>query len=174
MSKTYDLAPPHVHATVRAMMEQFHGELAAYEVKVDLLYASTDDPEKPAVTLGGYPCYATVRITTAKERAKGHGDAEILIARDKYEEMSDEVRNALIDHELEHLQLKKMKGGDVKRDDHGRPVLKMKKHDHQFGWFNDVARRHGDYSIEMQQAKRLMNADGQLYFGFATVKERAA
>ena len=31
----------------------------------------------------------------------------------------------------------------------------VRKHDHQFGWFDCVARRHGAHSIEVQQAQQL-------------------
>jgi hypothetical protein len=48
----------------------------------------------------------------------------------------------------------------------GRPKLLMRKHDHQFGWFDEVAQRHGEASPEVRQARVLMESSGQLYFDF--------
>jgi len=42
----------------------------------------------------------------------------------------------------------------------------MRKHDHQFGWFDAVAQRHGEASPEVRQARVLMESSGQLYFDF--------
>ena len=55
--------------------------------------------------------------------------------------------------------------GNVRRDDIDRPLLRIRKHDHQFGWFDAVARRHGKHSIEVQQAHQLTAMDElrQLY-----------
>jgi hypothetical protein len=47
-----------------------------------------------------------------------------------------------------------------------RPKLAMRKHDHQFGWFDEVAQRHGEASPEVRQARVLMEKSGQLYFDF--------
>lgn len=33
------------------------------------------------------------------------------------------------------------------------------------GWFDEVARRHGDASSEVQQAQKFIDETGQLYFG---------
>lgn len=55
----------------------------------------------------------------------------------------------------------------MKRDDLGRPVLKIRLHDQQHGWFDEIARRHGDASIEVQQAKAFADSSGQTYFGWA-------
>lgn len=43
--------------------------------------------------------------------------------------------------------------GNVKRDDLGRVVIGMRKHDHQFGWFTEIAKRYGSASGEVQQCR---------------------
>lgn len=55
-------------------------------------------------------------------------------------------------------------------DAQGRPALKMRMHDREFGWFDEIARRHREHSIEIRQSTRLVEDVGQLYFGFAAGK----
>lgn len=49
-------------------------------------------------------------------------------------------------------------------DDAGRPKLRLRHHDRSFGWFDEVAKRHGDESHEVRQAKQFADEAGQLYF----------
>lgn len=166
MGKTYDIAPPEVFDRLKRLLAKYHSELVEVTIRIDLLMASTDSEDAHAVTHGGYPAYAVVRITNAKERAKDCGDAEIVIDRDEYESMSDAQRDALLDHELYHLQVVRNKLGNPKLDDHGRPKLKLRKHDYQVGHFIEIARRHGRASVEVQQATAFIREHGQLFFGF--------
>lgn len=174
MPKTYDQAPDEVHRRVKALIRRFHPDLEKVGAKIDLLMASTDAEGAHAVTLGGYPCYAVVRTLGPKERAMGRGDAEIVIDRDHYEAMDPEVRDALLDHELYHLEVRLDKNGRYKLDDHTRPMFRLRKHDRQFGWFDEIARRHGEHAIEVKQAHAIRDEAGQLYFGFITAATKAA
>ncbi len=70
-----------------------------------------------------------------------------------------------MDHELTHLELAEKEGAPV-LDDGGRPKLKMRLHDYEFGWFTEVAERHKENAIEVQQARALIDGDGQVYFPF--------
>lgn len=158
--KTYDPAPQEVHDRVANLVKRYHLELQEVSIRVDLLMASTDSEEGAAVTHGGYPALAVVKILGPKERAMGRGDAEIVIERD-----------ALLDHELYHLEVKLDRNGRYKLDDHMRPCLKMRKHDFNVGWFHEIARRHGTASVEVQQAVALQEEHEQLYFSF-THEER--
>lgn len=164
--KTYDQAPEEVRDRITKLIRRFHPDLEKVQVRIDLLMASTDAEDAHAVTLGGYPCYAVVKILGPKERAMERGDAEIVIDRDEYEAMTPERRDALLDHELYHLEIRRDKVGQPKRDDHQRPLLKMRKHDFNVGWFHEIARRHGVASIEVSQALSLREEQGQAYFDF--------
>lgn len=166
--KTYDQAPDEVRERVIALIKKYHPDLELVQLRVDLLMASTDTEDAHAVTLGGYPCLAVVKIVGPKERAKGCGDAEIVIDRDAYEAMSSAKRDALLDHELYHLEITRDKMGRPKKDDHQRPKLKMRKHDFQFGWFAEIARRHQENAIEVQQAQAFIAEQGQTFFGFTS------
>lgn len=99
--------------------------------------------------------------------ALGVADATIVICRPTWVTLSQRQRDALIDHELTHLERATDKeDGTFQVDAVNRPKLKMRRHDHQFGWFDEVAQRHGEASPEVRQARRLMESSGQLYFDF--------
>lgn len=140
---------------------KYHGELEAAGVRVDYLFAhaKTDkngDPVGAALKLGGYHAAAIVRVVGLKDRVKGHGDAEVIVDGDRWDEWSEERKAAILDHELTHLELIVDEDG-VKRDDYGRPRLRCRLHDRQFGWFDAVARRHGPDAVEVEQAANLVD-----------------
>lgn len=159
----YDQAPDEVRVRVDALIEKHYPDLKTAGVRIDLLQVSNEDAE-PCLKLHGYGAAAVVRIIGTKDRVAGRGDAEILVDCATYEKLKPEARDALLDHELYHLQVKKDKHGALKFDDHGRPVLKMRLHDWQLGWFDEIARRHGEFSMEVQHARALARQTGQLYF----------
>lgn len=135
-------------------------------MQLDLLWAratldDNGDSNGPAIKHQGYPCAAVVRVIGLKDRCKGMGDAEILLDADRWDEWSEKEQNAIIDHELEHLELARDSEGTIKRDDLDRPKLRLRKHDHQFGWFDSIVRRHGSNALEWQQHKAFL--DGPLY-----------
>src|SRR5581483_7031910 len=168
MGVIYTVAPKAVDKIVAAMMKQYHGPLESAGVTVGCLFASAPTDENgektgPAVKLHGYQCAAVVRIVGIKDRAKGISDVEIVIDGDRWDEWSDEEKDALIDHELEHVELVTDGEGAAKRDDLDRPKLRLRKHDRQFGWFDSIARRHGRHSFEVQQATEFAKDHGQQY-----------
>ena len=149
-----------VGQVVAELLDLYHGELAEAGVRFDLLLAeaSTDDngdPVGPALKSSGYTAAATVRVLGLKDRAKGLGDAEIVVDGDRWPEWSAAERLAILDHELEHITLSTDAEGSIRRDDLGRPRLKLRLHDRQFGWFDNVARRHGAASVEVGQASTI-------------------
>ena len=161
--KTYSRAPHEVNNRVIKLVDRYHSELKKNAVTFDLLFVHGDEP---ALTLHGCPCFAVVRSVPLKERVKGGADAEISIDADRYVRLPDETKDALLDHELYHLELKKDGDQIVQFDDLHRPKLTMRKHDRQFGWFDEMVRRHGQFSIESLQARTMVKETGQLYFDF--------
>lgn len=167
----FDEAPHAVTEVIEEMIDKFHGQLRDHGVIIDALraFAKTDrngDPVGPALKHNGYQAAAVVRITPYKLRVQGHGDAEITVDGDRWPEWSPQEQRAIIDHELQHLELMFDREGGLLRDDLGRPRLKMRLHDHQFGWFDAIARRHGPASVEVQQFKHMIENHRQLYFEF--------
>lgn len=168
MATIYERAPQECWEVCKRMMKQYHSELVDFGVTVDILLAmmKVEDNFKPgAVTLKlrGYPVAAYVKVNPYKLRVQGHADAEIVIDGDQWPHMTDAIKDALIDHELEHLVLKKNKEGEVQFDDLDRPKITLALHSHQFGWFDSIARRHGISSFEVQQYENFRSKQPQLW-----------
>jgi hypothetical protein len=138
------------------VLEKHHPELHDAELIVDVLVAfatknEQGEPRGPALSHGGYPATATVRINSLKQRVLGGGDALVTLDGDRCGDFSPLQQRAILDHELTHLELIVSDEGGVEGDDIGRPRLRLRKHDHQFGWFDAVVRRHGANSVEWSQ-----------------------
>jgi len=163
--KTYSAAPD-VMSTIDNMLAEYHGEL--HGVTVGALFAfDLMQEHEPCLKHQGYPAGAVVRITPVKDRAQGLPDAQIVVDRATWLGLKQPQRDALIDHELTHLERAlSPKTGKPKFDVLDRPKLKIRRHDHQLGWFAEVAERHGEASCEVRQGKQLIAATGQLYFPF--------
>lgn len=162
--KTYSQAPD-VTGTIEKIQREHHDALEG--VIVTALFTFDSESSEPVLKHQGYPAGAVVRITPLKDRALGLSDATIVVDRAGWLTLSQRQRNALIDHELTHLERKTDKeSGDPVCDVLDRPKLLMRRHDHQFGWFDEVAQRHGEASPEVRQARVLMESSGQLYFDF--------
>lgn len=177
MSKTYHPCPDSVRDRMNAMITKYHPDLKGAGVSIDLVFVSheEEDADKPALMLHGYACLAVVRRIPLKDRAMGRGDAEIVIDEFRYDELKAKEQDALLDHELYHLVVvKEADGVKVRRDAIARPVLKMRKHDREFGWFDAIARRHGENSNEVRQARLLIAEAQQTYFAFMHEPARAA
>jgi hypothetical protein len=164
--KTFSIVPKHVREIVEYLAKNHYQDLVEVSTTFDLLFVTTDKIG-PALRCRGAAAYAVIRATTAKERTKHLADVEILIDRAQFEKMEKPTQYALLDHELYHLQLKRDKHGEAKLDSQQRPKFKMKVHDREFGWFDEIARRHGEASIEVRQARWIIKETDQLYFGFA-------
>lgn len=152
----YEKAPAEVIQIVERMTERYHPTLRDAGASIVCLMAfptedKNGDSTGPALTHQGYPAQAVVKIIGLKERTDGRADAEICIDGENWPTLSDAQKDALIDHELEHLEPKYDKHGLLVRDDLNRPKLKIRKHDHQFGWFDAIVRRHGRAALEFLQ-----------------------
>lgn len=162
--KTYSKAPG-VDECIEAMRAAHHQYLGPVTVSSLFVYdAETGDS---VLKHQGYPASAVCKINSLKDRAQGMADATIIVDRAAWLLCSAAERNAIIDHELTHLfPVIDDDTGDMMFDAIDRPKLEMRRHDHQFGWFDEVAQRHGPASVEVRQAQRLMESSKQLYFDF--------
>lgn len=146
-----------------------HAPLVKAKLKVDLVFAYADCDENnqkvgSALKLRGITCRAIARIINLKDRAKGQGDVEVCIDGDWWPDVDEREQEALLDHELHHFQVKTSKNGTPLTDDLMRPIIKMRKHDVEFGWFKIVAARNGQFSLERIQAGKLMEESGQFFW----------
>jgi hypothetical protein len=155
--------------TVIERMRAEHYEEMLDGVTIGALFVFDSESSLPILTHQGYPADATIRITPVRDRALGVADAVIVVDRSRWSILSPAQKNALIDHELMHLERDLDDDGDPKVDAFNRPKLRIRRHDHQLGWFDDVARRHGEASPEIRGARQLIEATGQLYFDFEKV-----
>ena len=166
--KYFTLATKETHRLCEELIRKHHPDLDTTAAKVDIVMAFRDpDGEAPAMEKDGHRIYGKASLINLKDRVKGMGDCEIMLDGDVWEELNEKVRAAILDHELEHFEVKRDKKGNFIWDDISRPALKSKNHDIQIGWFDKVARRHGSDSMEIKQLQQLFNdEDGQTYLPF--------
>lgn len=113
--------------------------------------------EGDEVALNGYPCAATVQIMNEANRAAGCADARITIDKDFWESATEDERRSLISHEMTHIMpilSKPSKDGTCpdkyKRDNLGRPKLKMRKHDYNCSGFWSNVEKFQENSVDLQ------------------------
>ena len=164
MPTTYEEAGPSVVMFALEVMKKYHGGLHDMQCTVEILMASppcdeNGDATGPALKHHGRCARALIRSTKPDERALRRCDIHIKIDKNFWEESTEAVREALLDHELSHLvpRLDK-KTGTAKRDDFDRPLFAAVDHDYEVGWFYSVARRHGLDSIEYRQLQEFLNS----------------
>lgn len=171
MPRTFKIADQEVKDLVNQLLSEYYQEFSAIGVRIDFLFAygPKDEEDKlvgTAITVGGYPANGQCRILGLLDRTVGRGDAEIILDGDSWPKLETECKKALIDHELFHIVIKRNSDGDVMKDSLDRPRLKLRKHDRQFGWFEVIAKRHGEASAEVEQAHQLVEQAGQVFFPF--------
>jgi len=167
---TFERCGKEVERMAFGLLEEFdtHKPLLSCGAVIDYVFAfaKTDDEgnvKGAALTKNGIRVFSIARKIPLKDRALGRGDAEIAIDGDWWNEASEAQQRALLDHELHHLTPKIDKRGLV-RDDLGHPIIVLRKHDFEFGWFNVIADRHKQASMECRQAKMIYDGAGQLYW----------
>lgn len=107
-----------------------------------------------------------IKIVGLADRVAGLADSMLKIDAERWKDLSDKQRNALIDHELTHLIVKTDKDGNTKTDDLDRPKLQMKRHDREISCFDDVIRRHERDSLEWQAFDTMSAALAQMQLPF--------
>lgn len=169
---TYHKAPAEVSEMANDILCQFdsHRPVLDAKVKIDYVFAlpTLDDNGEPtghAISKGGIKALGMCRPIGLKDRAMGRGDVEITIDAEWWNDAKVESQRALLDHELNHIEVAFRKGMLITDDLH-RPKVKMRKHDYEFGWFTIIAERHGNASIERQQARQMTQGPGQMIFDF--------
>ena len=167
MATTFRPAPEDVMELAAGLMRRWHKDLVKADVSVRILFAFNHDA--PPLTHGGWPAKALARITNLRDRVAGLADALILIDGHGWQEWSDAMRLAILDHELHHFEVRLDLVGNVRYDDANRPKLKMRMHDFQFGGFDVIVSRHREASAEAQAVKAVTNRWVQLEFNWDAV-----
>jgi hypothetical protein len=174
---TYRQCDNGVVATVRRLIKENHLDLDHAGVTIGCRFAyaprnKDGEPAGPALKLHGYPCLAVANITSYGHRVDGLPDARITLNGDEWDELIEERQLAVLDHELEHFEVRRDDEGNFLLDDANRPKLKIKLHDLVVGGFAQIVHRHGRNAEEYRHVEMIyvMNADagkhGQLLFPF--------
>lgn len=160
----------------KSILRQYpsHQPLIDAGVTIDFVFAFPDldeqgNPVNDALTKGGVKALGLAKIIPADRRAKGESDCEVKLDAPHWDSIDVEQQEALLDHELNHFSVvvegENTDGETVfKKDSNGRPKLRMRKHDREFGWFRIIAERHGANSQERIQAAEIMAVDGQYFW----------
>jgi len=184
---TYDAAPPEVEEYAADLRLKFHGQLDACGVRIHYIMARAtrnEDGDRVgvAIKLHGVRALAKVKINGLADRAEGKADATITIDGDEWPDWSEERRIAVIDHELQHVEVvferdsqTVWKTDDFERDsqtvwktdDLGRPVLRLRPHDFDVRGFDVIRARHGMASVEHEAVERLKVRPVQALLPFA-------
>lgn len=158
MPTTFHDADALTSALLAEVMRAYHPRLAEAGVIVGVLMA--ENPDGPAIKHGGYAAAATMKPESAIERAKWSRDALLKIDQREWDDLDDDRREALLDHELSHIDRIDLKGDELRQavadnaprwklDDRGRPKLRSVPGDFNVGdAFNAVIARHGLAAIE--------------------------
>lgn len=177
MPNSFQRATENFEAFARDLVEKNHVELYEVDVKIDYVFTFRDpEAEAPAIMVRGHRVLGQARINPLKHRVLGLGDCEVLLDGDAWQDMPVETQKALVDHELEHFEVKRHpKTGAFLYDDAGRPQMKLRDHDYEFGFFGNIARRYGANSIEVQNLRRMFLHDGDSFIpGLTQTPEIAA
>jgi len=166
MSNRYSVAPADVQKRVKKIAGKFHKGLVKGRARLDVLFVTPqeDDDGAPIKQWGGVQV-AKTRIISQRDRGAGRGDAEILIDARCWDGLTPAQRDAVVDRQLSFLKVKTDDEGNNVLDGNDRVKLIMQRPTRIFAWFDDVAKRHGENSVEVQEANELIAAGGaQLYF----------
>ncbi len=166
MSTTYSDCPRDVSDMADAILRDTSSELLDAHVSIAYYFAANESG--PALNHNGWPAKAMVKITSLKDRVSGLKDARVWIDEQTWHDIDDIEKESLLAHELEHLEVVRVKqDGSVKRDDCGRPMLKIRKHDFQIGGFHSIVRRYGSAAHEAQAVVEVRNVwvQNELSFG---------
>lgn len=160
MPRTYETVDSDTEFKVASIMEKYHQPIYEAKVELNILFAhgpkdAEGETTGPAIAVNGYPALASIKINNLKDRAAGLRDATLLIDGDQWPLTPDPRKLAIIDHELEHLEIKADEDGTIQTDDLGRPKLKIRLHDFHFGGFMSIAERHKDDSVESETVKHV-------------------
>lgn len=177
---SYERATDEVIDMAAAVLAKYenHKPILDAKVKVDYVFAVPGKDAEGnfvgnAITHHGCKAIGLTSKIGLKQRTKGLGDVEVLIDREWWNDASESSKRALLDHELTHIQPLTDEKNNFLRDDLGRPKIKIRAHDYEFGWFNVVAGRHGKHSLERKLAATMMETSGQIYWP-DLVKEQLA
>lgn len=102
MPTTYTQAPDDVKELVASTIADYYPDLKTAGVTIGILMAERrneegDLTEESALKLHGYPCAATAKVNSLKDRAEGKPDATITICGNTWADRSTPTQAAIVD-----------------------------------------------------------------------------
>ena len=125
-------------------MRRFHGELQ--EAQIALAWCKALSPDKDGHLVLG----KCVKVSDLHRELQDY-DFIILLNQEVWmdEEFTQEMKSALVDHELCHAARAFDSEGDEMRDERGRAVWRTRKHDIEE--FQEIVKRHGCYKKDLER-----------------------
>jgi hypothetical protein len=150
------------------LVRKNHPHLEIMGATVRVLYAVERDGAgivHPCLKDGKRPVLGIAAVVPFRWRAHGCADAEIRLDLARWRERADRPRRqlALLDHELRHLNLALDPDGHPQWDALGRPMLRLREHDFEIGYFAETAYLFGEDSPEVEYARALDDEAGQYF-----------
>jgi hypothetical protein len=171
MGSYYQPCPEPVKNLAARLRSKFYPDLDQADVTVGYLFAWNKDG--PAISHNSWPAKALAKVTNLRDRVAGLPDALIILDAEVWEELSAKEKEAILDHELNHLSLRRDRVGNVKYDDANRPKMVCKPHDFSFGGFHELVRRYGENSVEAQSVGSVVQTWRQREFDWEPKEETA-
>jgi len=132
-----------IYKTMSRLIEKFHEELTNAKIALawNKGWKANVDGQK---TLG------KTKKASDLDRELAAFDFVIILNQEFWEDpkTKDEQRDALLDHELCHCAVREDKDGEPMRDERGRTVYRLRKHDVEE--FSEVVRRHGIWKRDIE------------------------
>lgn len=124
-----------------------------YQVVVGFIKCFAVDPDneddyQPSLKKNGIPVIALTKPVSTKDRIIKKYDVEIVVDGNRWNELNDDLRLAVLDHEVSSIIVMLDKEGNVSRDTSERPKVKIKKDNLMFSGSSDTLARHGENSQE--------------------------
>lgn len=171
MSVTYEKRTDATEAALKLAYEvrdQWHQHLKNCEppVRISVLLAFNYDADgremdEPPMMSDGHRDVARTKIIPLVDRADELADVRILLDGHYWKDTLPEAeKKAILDHALQYVDLQLDENNCIKTDSLGRPKLTTRDPDWKMTGFEAVARRHGEASIEVKNAKAFQERFG--------------
>lgn len=149
---------------LRKVLSLHHSRLIEVSARVSITFVRAfdkDDEPIPSLKFAGANAVALVKLVSPERKLRIPFDAEIKIDGYLWDELTELSKDALIDHELNHLQVKTDANGVPILDDQNNAKLKLVPDDFVLTGFFNVIRHYGENANEYQSVSRITESVSQ-------------
>lgn len=152
---TYRIADAKVEKRLRSLRKKHHPMLDKARVRIEAFFVTTDGEDGASLRYKGSPTSCKTEILSQVNRVGSKADARILIDKEDWDIASPQQRDAMLDRALTFIKVKQ-KDEKTVLDGNDRPKLELRVPDRVFAWFDVIAARHGEASLEVQEARQVV------------------